>query len=78
MNCFNPPLPPGKVGLYDVKNYGGPGPADIQLVANDSVPGYIPDKVNMYLVPLGTTKKNAKSNTNRFPRLDPVTGCVRL
>ena len=71
-------LPTGWFKLYDVAHYGGPSEADINAVNYDGVPHYIMDKVNIYAVPVGTTKSNARTKVKRFPRVDPVTGCRRV
>ncbi len=64
--------------FYDIERYGGPSPGDIRRVAEDGIPGYIVDKINLYVIPVGTDTLNAKSNVKRYPRVDPVIGCTRL
>lgn len=48
------------------------------LGSDEAIPHYILDKVNIYVVPLGTDTLNALSKVKRYPRVDPVTGCRRL
>ena len=69
-NCSTVP------SLYDTTRYGGASPDDIGAIQNDSLPMYIIDKNNIYMYPVGTTKKNAKSKVKGYRRFDPVTGCV--
>jgi len=61
---------------YDIGKYGGASGPDIMSIQNDSLPMYILDKNSVYMYPVGTTKKNARSKVRVYPRVDPVTGCM--
>ncbi len=63
---------------YTTEQYGGPSVDDILTLADDSLPGYIVDSVNIYVVPVGTDTLNALSKVKPYPRVDPVSGCTRL
>ena len=71
-------LLPGWFSLYDVKTYGGASEPDMASANNDLLRQYIVDAVNVYVIPPGTTKRNAKTNVLRYPRVDPVSGCRRV
>ncbi|MGH9894262.1 MAG: hypothetical protein ACREA0_20215, partial [bacterium] len=63
---------------YTIEKYGGPSKGDILNVADEGLPSYIVDAMNLYVVPLGTDTLNAKSNVRPYPRVDPASGCTRL
>jgi len=58
--------------------FGGPSKGDILNVAQEGIPGYIVDRINLYVIPVGTDTLNARSMVKSYPRVDPVSGCTRL
>jgi len=66
------------LGYYNTERYNGASKGDIQTVAAEGIPGYIVDKANLYMIPVGTDTINAKATVKRYPRVDPVSGCRRL
>ncbi len=62
----------------DDMRFGGPSKGDILNVAQEGIPGYIVDRINLYVIPVGTDTLNARSMVKSYPRVDPVSGCTRL
>lgn len=77
-NCRRGPAPPGYIRQYDARTYGGPSAGDIDRTTDDGLPMYIVDSLNVYAMPVGTTRANALSMVKTYARRDTANACTRL